>query len=106
MGIFGFNLPYSNEMIEMAENQIGMSKEDIRKIDDPEERKKTQERFKELLEIFLEEKLSGTGMPTKGATGGMVDKKKKGNKIVSPNKNKKSKLAGRLAKRGYGAARK
>ena len=40
-------------MIEMAENQIGMSKEEIRKIDDPEERQKTQERFKELLEIFL-----------------------------------------------------
>ena len=106
MGIFGFNLPYSNEMIEMAENQIGMSKEEIKKIDDPEERQKTQERFKELLEIFLEEKLSGTGMPTKGATGGMVDKKKKGNKIISPKKNKKPKLAGRLAKRGYGAARK
>ena len=32
--------------------------------------------------------------------------KKKGNKIVSPKKNKKSKLAGRLAKRGSGAARK
>ena len=45
-------------------------------------------------------------MPTKGATGGMVDKKKKGNKIISPKKNKKPKLAGRLAKRGYGAARK
>ena len=106
MGIFGFNLPYSPEMIRMAENQIGMSKEEIKKIDDPEERIKTQERFKELLEIFLEEKLSGTGMPTKGATGGMVDKKKKGNKIISPKKNKKPKLAGRLAKRGYGAARK
>ena len=100
MGIFGFNLPYSNEMIEMAENQIGMSKEEIRKIDDPEER------FKELLEIFLEEELSGTGAPAEGATGGMVDKKKKGNKIISPKKNKKPKLAGRLAKRGYGAARK
>jgi hypothetical protein len=43
---------------------------------------------------------------SKGSTGGAVDKKRKGNKIISSKKNKKLKYAGRLAKRGYGKARK
>jgi|DEB0MinimDraft_4_1074332.scaffolds.fasta_scaffold12382_2 hypothetical protein len=107
MGIFGFNLPYSAEHIEMAENQIGMSKEEIKKIDDPEERKKTQERFKELLDTFLNQELEGKKPPTSGKTGGFVDKKRKGNKIAAKSSQKKKpKYAGRLAKRGYGKARK
>jgi hypothetical protein len=44
---------------------------------------------------------------SKGSTGGAVDKKRKGNKIVAKSKvKKKIKYAGRIAKRGYGKARK
>ena len=107
MGTFGFNLPYSNEIIEMAEQQIGMSKEEIKKIDDPEERKKTRKRFEELLDIFLNQELEGKKPPTSGKTGGFVDKKIKGNKIAAKSSQKKKpKYAGRLANRGYGKARK
>ena len=107
MGTFGFNLPYSNEIIEMAEQQIGMSKEEIKKIDNPEERKKTRKRFEELLDIFLNQELEGKKPPTSGKTGGFVDKKRKGNKIAAKSSQKKKpKHAGRLANRGYGKARK
>tara|TARA_A100001201_G_C4028715_1_gene182860 strand:- start:324 stop:644 length:321 start_codon:yes stop_codon:yes gene_type:complete len=106
MGNFSFNLPYTDEMIEMAENQINMSKEDIKKIKDPEERKRIQKQFDDALDAFLNEALEGKEPPSKGSTGGAVNKKRKGNKIISPKKNKKIKLAGRLAKRGYGKARK
>jgi hypothetical protein len=89
MGTFGFNLPYSNEIIEMAEQQIGMSKEEIKKIDNPEERKKTRKRFEELLDIFLNQELEGKKPPTSGKTGGFVDKKRKGNKIAAKSQSKK-----------------
>jgi len=101
MGMFGFNLPYSSEMIKMAENQMNMSKEEAFKNPD------TKKRFKELLDTFLNESLEGKKPPTSGKTGGFVNKNRKGNKIAAKNKAKKKiKYAGRIAKRGYGKARK
>jgi len=68
--------------------------------DAPEELKmEKEEKLKQTLDQLLKPK--GTGMPRKvqpAKRGGLMKGKKK--------KAKKSKVAGRLAKRGYGAARK
>ena len=52
MGIFGFNLPYSNEMIEMAENQIGMSKEEIKRLMILRKDKRLRRDLKNYLKFF------------------------------------------------------
>jgi hypothetical protein len=98
---FGGRLLYSDDIIEQAENIIGKSKEDMT----DEQYKKFQDLLPKLKEEQKKFKEEGVDV-SKGSTGGAVNKRKKGNKIISPKKNKKIKYAGRLAKRGYGKARK
>lgn len=100
MGIFSFNLPYTPEMIEQAENIMNMSKEKASK--NPE----TEKEFKRILDELLNEKLEGKEQPPKGKNGGEVIKLKRGG-MVSKNASKtgfKSRVAGRAAHRGYGKA--
>ena len=98
---FGGGLRYSTALIEQAENIVGTSKEDMT----PEQREEFRRILKELKKDQQQMKEEGVDV-SKGSTGGAVNKKKRGNKIISPKKNKKIKYAGRLAKRGYGKARK
>jgi len=100
MGMFGFGLPYTDEHHEMAENQMGMSLKEIKKIDDKDIRKEKLKRYNDLLDIFLNEDIEGKKRPSSGRTGGMVIKSRKGNKIAP----RKPKVAGRRATRGYGKA--
>ena len=99
---FGGRLLYDDDIIEQAENIIGKSKEDMT----DEQYKKFQNllpKLKKEQEKYEEEDID----ISKGSTGGAVDKKRKGNKIVAKSKiKKKIKYAGRIAKRGYGKARK
>ena len=99
--LFGGGLRYTKPEIEQGINNIGVDIEDM-----------TDSQFEKLMKILPEikkqnEQYEEEGIDiSKGSTGGAVDKKRKGNKIISSKKNKKPKYAGRLAKRGYGKARK
>ena len=95
---FGFNLKFSNEMIDQAENIIGKDKKDM----SDEERKK----FREILEDLLKKKQSGDSAPATGKDGGMVKKMNRGGSIGKSTSKTSSKprVAGRLAMRGYGKA--
>lgn len=98
---FGGPLLYGNDIIEQAEDIIGVSKEEM----NDKQYKEFQDLLPKLKEQQKKYKEEGVDI-SKGSTGGAVNKRKKGNKIISPKKNKKIKYAGRLAKRGYGKARK
>jgi len=98
---FGGSLKYGSDLIDQAENIIGVDKEDM----NDSQRKKFRQILEDLYQDKQQNKKEGIDV-SKGSTGGAVNKIKKGNKIISPKKNKKIKYAGRLAKRGYGKARK
>jgi hypothetical protein len=98
---FGGSLKYGSDLIDQAENIIGVDKEDM----NDSQRKKFRQILEDLYQDKQQNKKEGIDV-SKGSTGGAVNKRKKGNKIISPKKNKKIKYAGRLAKRGYGKARK
>ncbi len=98
---FGGGLKYGSDLIDQAENIIGVDKEEM----NDSQRKKFREILENLYQDKQKNKQEGIDI-SKGSTGGAVNKRKKGNKIISPKKNKKIKYAGRLAKRGYGKARK
>ena len=99
---FGGSLKYGSDLIDQAENIIGVDKEDM----NDSQRKKFRQILEDLYQDKQQNKKEGIDV-SKGSTGGAVDKKRKGNKIVAKSKvKKKIKYAGRLAKRGYGKARK
>lgn len=100
MATFGFNLPYSSESIEQAENIIGKPKGQM-----------TDEEYKKFIEILDDMKEKGQqsdGDLSRGKNGGAVMKMKSGGMATKRNKpasrSNKPRVAGRLATRGYGKA--
>ena len=97
---FGGGLKYTNAQIKNAINALDSQTDyeidswrDIKTQDD-------FNNFKSILNSMKKDSDSGNEAPSSGRTGGMVDRKRKGNKIVA----RKPKVAGRRATRGYGKA--
>lgn len=90
---FGGGLKYPQAVIDMAEESVGV---------DSWKKIKTQEDFDTFKSNLksMAKKYENDEIPSSGRTGGMVDRKRKGNKIVA----RKPKVAGRRASRGYGKA--
>ena len=96
---FGGGLQYDNDIVNSAQEALGVdSWKDI-------DTQKDFDNFKTIIRQMQKQKDSGD-VPTTGKTGGVVIKMKRGG-MVSKNTSKtrfKPRVAGRLAKRGYGKA--
>ena len=97
---FGGGLNYSQKDINNAVNAIDAQTD--YSIDSWKDIKTQSDfdKFKSILRSMKSDSDSGNEAPSSGRTGGMVDRKRKGNKIVA----RKPKVAGRRASRGYGKA--
>jgi hypothetical protein len=96
---FGGGLQYDNDIVNSAQEALGV--DSWRDIDT----QKDFDNFKTIIRQMQKQKDSGD-VPTTGKTGGVVIKMKRGG-MVSKNTSKtrsKPRVAGRLAKRGYGKA--
>jgi hypothetical protein len=96
---FGGGLQYDNDIVNSAQEALGV--DSWRDIDTQED----FDNFKTIIRQMQKQKDSGD-VPTTGKTGGVVIKMKRGG-MVSKNTSKtrsKPRVAGRLAKRGYGKA--
>ena len=96
---FGGGLQYDDDIVNSAQEALGVdSWKDI-------DTQKDFDNFKTIIRQMQKQKDSGD-VPTTGKTGGVVIKMKRGG-MVSKNTSKtrsKPRVAGRLAKRGYGKA--
>lgn len=96
---FGGGLQYDTDIVNSAQEAVGVdSWKDINTQEDFDQ-------FKTIIRQMQKQKDSGD-VPTTGKTGGVVIKMKRGG-MVSKNTSKtrsKPRVAGRLAKRGYGKA--
>ena len=96
---FGGGLQYDDDIVNSAQEALGV--DSWRDIDT----QKDFDNFKTIIRQMQKQKDSGD-VPTTGKTGGVVIKMKRGG-MVSKNTSKtrfKPRVAGRLAKRGYGKA--
>ena len=96
---FGGGLQYDNDIVNSAQEALGV--DSWRDIDT----QKDFDNFKTIIRQMQKQKDSGD-VPTTGKTGGVVIKMKRGG-MVSKNTSKtrsKPRVAGLLAKRGYGKA--
>lgn len=96
---FGGGLQYDTDIVNSAQEAVGV--DSWRDIDTQED----FDKFKSIIRQMQKQKDSGDA-PTTGKTGGVVIKMKRGGMVSknTPKTRSKPRVAGRLAKRGYGKA--